>query len=110
MRVSFDGETYDPDRDDVALRDACLRKAERVVAMIKDEDLRSGLTIMLASTSHIAVKLGATAALHHAYSQPCDYEIVNTFAHVINKLVGLNYVLPEQVLSDPSKEIESGNE
>lgn len=107
MRVSFDGRTFDPDKEEQALRDAIEAKTERMIQRLEDDQLRPALHALFAGSTLIAVKLGAMAALHHAYSASADYKLVDTFAHVLNKLVGLNYVPPEQIVHT-AQETDSG--
>jgi len=105
MRVSFDGNTYDPDTDEDALRAACRARAERLTAQLTSAaDLENALIDTLAGVQLIAVKLGATAALHHAFAVSVDYEIVDVFTHAINKLVGLQYTPPDQTLVEQSQQ------
>lgn len=110
MRVSFDGKWYDVDTEEEALRAAIHARSLRVIEKSVDEAknapgmysldyIRQALAALLDGTTLIAVKLGATAGMHHAYAQPVDYELVDTYAHVINRIVGLNYTPPEQVIT-----------
>jgi hypothetical protein len=110
VRVTFDGKSYDPNDPGLALNDACLAKAQRDVRKLSDEQLRPALEAVLAGVSLIAVKLGATAALHHAYSVPVDHDIVDAFTHTINKLVGLNYVPPEKIATNTQENDGEPNE
>lgn len=118
MKVSFDGNWYDIDTEEEALRAAIHTRSLRVIEKSVDEALnvpgaysmdylRNALAALLDGTTLIAVKLGATAGMHHAYSQPVDHELVDTYAHVINRLVGLNYTPPDQVIGQ-SQETSSG--
>jgi len=104
MRVSFDGETYDPDEDDERLRNACAAKARRVVSRMPDNELRPALEDLVGSASLLAVKAGAVAAIHHAYRAPVAYEIIDVLALSMNRMVGLLYTPPEQVIQGPQLE------
>jgi hypothetical protein len=111
MRVSFDGNTYDPDADDEALRAACKERAARLTShLVSAADLENALIDTLAGVQLIAVKLGAVAAMHHAYAAPVSHELVDVFAHTLNKLVGLNYVPPEQIQIENEQQQEVGGE
>lgn len=99
MRLSFDGKTYDPDTEEDELRAAIGVRTRRLLRnMTQGEDAKALASLMDGATM-IAVKLGAVAALHHAYSQSVDHELVDVFAHTLNRLVGLNYVPPEKQLT-----------
>lgn len=108
MRVSFNGTTYDVDADDEKLRNACADKATRMVAKLDDADVRDALTTLLGSTTLVAVKLGAIAGYHHAYSAAVDGDLIDALAYSVNRMVGLNYVPPERILV--TKENEGGSQ
>ena len=121
MKVSFNGKWYDPDTEEDRLRDAIGRRSDLLVHQLIEERVgqqppysmdrvRGALVELLNGATMIATKLGATAAMHHAYSQPVDHELVDVFAHSLNKLVGLNYVPPERVFATSIEEIPSGSE
>lgn len=110
MKVSFDGKWYDINTEEEALRAAIHARSLRVIEKSVDEALnvpggysmdylRNALAALLDGTTLIAVKLGATAGLHHAYDAAVDYTLVDTYAHVINRLVGLNYTPPDKVIT-----------
>lgn len=109
MKVSFDGKWFDPDKEEAALREAIHQRSESLVRTVEADALAPALVSLLDGATMIAVKLGATAAMHHAYAQPVDHEIVDVFAHTSNKLVGLNYVPPERIVQ-PGEEKSSGNQ
>lgn len=107
MKVSFDGQWYDVDTEEDKLRLAIYVNAKRRVAQVPHGHRTDALIELFSSATLIAVKFGATAAMHHAYAQPVDYELVDTYAHVINRLVGLNYTPPDQVTT--TEETDSGS-
>jgi hypothetical protein len=108
VKVHFDGELYDMDLQDAELRAAVQAKAERLVRQLDDQQVRPALEALLGAGSLIAVKLGGAAALHHAYAAPVPYEVVDVFAHTLNKLVGLSYTPPEQLVHSTQQEAPSG--
>lgn len=107
MKVSYDGDWYDVDTQEDELRAAIKRRVSRRVHTMYPRDLPGALTEQLAASTMIALKLGATAALHHAYEAAVDHQIVDVYAHVLNKLVGLNYLPPERVITEENASAES---